>query len=383
MHALYVRVNKETKTNPDLAQEARDEFMALEQGDSQNTKIWEMMRAANIAENDALYKSIGVKFDTTIGESSYVSSGQAIVGELIAKGIAQIGEDDSVYIPSTDDSTLPLVIRKADGSSLYGTRDLAAIRHRVNTLGATSIKYVVGAEQASYFDTIFAVARQAGILPDASDAKHVKIGLLLNGDGKKVSSRSGEATSFQSVLDNAITSAQHYVQAVGHDISPAEVMDLAKKFGLGSVAFGVLGNDISKNSVVPCEVKPDDASIYAQTTHARANQIIEQSRGFTGTQAEGGDFEYQHPDEWLLAKALMEVPAAVAKAAEQDGPHHVASALQIVASAFNKMYRNPELRIIDRQLQTVSRSRWALSEVTRATLHDGLRLLAIEVPDKI
>jgi arginyl-tRNA synthetase len=79
----------------------------------------------------------------------------------------------------------------------------------------------------------------------------------------------------------------------------------------------------------------------------------------------------------------MEVPAAVAKAAEQDGPHHVASALQIVASAFNKMYRNPELRIIDRQLQTVSRSRWALSEVTRATLHDGLRLLAIEVPDKI
>ena len=46
----------------------------------------------------------------------------------------------------------------------YATTDLAAIKHRTGTLGATRLLYVVGAPQAQHLAMVFATARLAGWL---------------------------------------------------------------------------------------------------------------------------------------------------------------------------------------------------------------------------
>jgi len=63
-----------------------------------------------------------------------------------------------------DDQPLPLIARKQDGGYGYATTDLAAVRYRVQKLGATRIVYVVGAPQAQHLAMVFAAAGLAGWL---------------------------------------------------------------------------------------------------------------------------------------------------------------------------------------------------------------------------
>ena len=56
-------------------------------------------------------------------------------------------------------------MRKSDGGFGYAATDLAAIRHRVETLRADRMLYVVDARQALHFRQVFDTARRAGWLP--------------------------------------------------------------------------------------------------------------------------------------------------------------------------------------------------------------------------
>ena len=64
---------------------------------------------------------------------------------------------------------LPLIVRKSDGGYGYPATDLACIRDRTLRRKATTLIYVVGAEQSLHFRLVFAVAGLAGYLPDTVD----------------------------------------------------------------------------------------------------------------------------------------------------------------------------------------------------------------------
>src|ERR1700749_4964399 len=75
-----------------------------------------------------------------------------------------------------DGEPLPLIVRKSDGGFGYAATDLAAVRYRGGTLNADRLLYVVGAPQRTHFQMVFAVARQAGWLPDRVTAEHIEFG---------------------------------------------------------------------------------------------------------------------------------------------------------------------------------------------------------------
>ena len=75
-------------------------------------------------------------------------------------------------------------MRKSDGGYGYPATDLACIRDRTAAGGATTLVYVVGAEQSLHLRLVFAVAALAGYLPDTSAAVHVGFGLIL-GSGRQ------------------------------------------------------------------------------------------------------------------------------------------------------------------------------------------------------
>ena len=84
----------------------------------------------------------------------------------------------------------PCLIMKKDGSSIYATRDLAAIFYRKKTYDFEKCIYVTGMEQKLHFAQVFKVVELMGYEWAKTDLIHVPYGLV-SLEGGKLSTRSG------------------------------------------------------------------------------------------------------------------------------------------------------------------------------------------------
>ena len=87
-------------------------------------------------------------------------------------------------------------MRKADGAYLYGTTDLAALKHRLQEEGRDWLIYVTDIGQASHFELVVGATQKAGFLPAAGTSggpqiNHVGFGLVLGAGGKRIRTRDG------------------------------------------------------------------------------------------------------------------------------------------------------------------------------------------------
>ena len=81
-------------------------------------------------------------------------------------------------------------MRKSDGGYGYAATDLAAIRDRLQQVGASRILYVVGSPQQQHLNMVYQTARDAGWLAAPASAEHIGFGSVLGADGKMLKSRS-------------------------------------------------------------------------------------------------------------------------------------------------------------------------------------------------
>ena len=83
--ALYVRFHEEAEEKPELNDEARAAFTALEHGDPEITALWRWFIDISIAEYKKTYKQLDIEFDYYTGESFYTDKMPAVVEELKEK----------------------------------------------------------------------------------------------------------------------------------------------------------------------------------------------------------------------------------------------------------------------------------------------------------
>ena len=129
---MYVRFHKEAKENPELDDEARAAFTAMEHGDEEILSIWRWFVDISLKEVAKVYELLDVQFDSYKGESFYMDKVDAVIEELKEKKLLQ--ESDGAMIVDLSDADMPpCLVLKKDGSSLYTTRDLAAAIYRKKT----------------------------------------------------------------------------------------------------------------------------------------------------------------------------------------------------------------------------------------------------------
>ena len=110
-----------------------------------------------------LYARLGVTLTAGdfVGESCYQDQLASVVDGLAGLGLLVESEGALCVFPpgftGRDGEPLPLIVRKSDGGFGYAATDLAALRHRVRTVGADRLLYVVGAPQRTHFRMVFAV----------------------------------------------------------------------------------------------------------------------------------------------------------------------------------------------------------------------------------
>ena len=146
---VYQRASREAKEDPSIEEKARAWFRSLEDGDAKAREFWEYAREVSLNEFKRIYERIGVQFDSFNGESFYNDKMEPVLDELRESGVGADSEGSFGVV--LDEPLGFAMLQKADGATLYLTRDLAAIDYRWRTYAFEQALYVVGAPQSLHF----------------------------------------------------------------------------------------------------------------------------------------------------------------------------------------------------------------------------------------
>lgn len=389
LDAFYREANARFGADPDFADRARRRVVALQSGDPETLRIWKAFVEESLRHAREVYDRLGVLLtDADIaGESTYNDDLGPLVEELLERGIAVVDDGAVCVFPEgftgPDGTPTPLIIRRADGGYLYATTDLAAIRHRVRTLGARRLIYVTDLRQSQHFAMVFATARAAGWLPPDTEAVHVGFGTVLGPDGRPLKSRSGDNIRLAELLDEAVARARAVVDAKQPDLPEAERDRVARIVGIGALKYADLSTQRVKDYVFDWDrmlALKGDTAPYLQYAHTRIVSILANAPDPEAGEAVPSSVVVGEPAERALVLALDRFGPTVAAVADRLEPHLLCGYLFELAQTFTSFYDTcPVLRAPE----DVRTSRLVLCRLTAAVLERGLDLLGIEVPGRM
>ena len=373
---LYVKFHEEADKNPELVDEARAWFNKMENGDEEALSIWQWFKDISLVEYKRTYNLLGMDFDYYLGESFYRDKCQAVVDKVKAAGLLKESEG-AMIVDLSDYDMAPCIITKKDGSSIYATRDLAAIFYRKDTYNFSKCLYVTGQEQKLHFAQVFKVVELLGNEWAKDQLVHIPYGLV-SLEGAKLSTRSGNIIYAEDILKDAIAKSLEIITEKSPNLPNKE--DVAKKVGVGSVLFNDLYNQrikdvsFSWNKVLNFD---GETGPYVQYTHARCCSVVRMDENFDSSAPVNYDLITEQ-DAIELLKEINRFPAVIKDAADKYEPSIVARFAVDVAQAFNKFYNSTRINVDDRDLKN---ARVMLTYLTKNTIAEALNLLGIEAPE--
>lgn len=373
---LYVKFHEEAGKNPELVDEARAWFNKMENGDEEALSIWQWFKDISLVEYKRTYELLGMDFDYYLGESFYRDKCQAVVDKVKAANLLKESEG-AMIVDLSEYDMAPCIITKKDGSSIYATRDLAAIFYRKETYNFSKCLYVTGQEQKLHFAQVFKVVELLGNEWAKDQLIHIPYGLV-SLEGAKLSTRSGNIIYAEDILKDAIAKSLEIITEKSPNLPNKE--DVAKKVGVGAVLFNDLYNQRIKDVSFSWDKVLNfdgETGPYVQYTHARCCSVVRMAEGFDPS----APVDYSlitEQDAIELLKEINRFPAVIKDAADKYEPSVVARFAVDVAQAFNKFYNSTRINVDD---ATLKNARVMLTYLTKNTISSALDLLGIEAPE--
>ncbi len=412
---LYVQfhdeVEKDQAEGAELEQQARDEFKKLEDGDKENTKIWQWFVAMSLKDAQKTYDALGgIHFDKIQGESFYSDKMDEVLREGKEKEIFEVGEEGALVVKFKDEkgeeTLTPFLVQKSDGATLYGTRDLAAVKYRLGNWNPLKVVYVVDMAQSLHFQQLFETAKklQWTTPEDPDRLTHVSFGRMRFEDGT-MSTRKGNIIRLNEVLMEAVDRAKVIVAQKSLHIPEKKHPELARIIGIGAVKYNILSQNRSTDIVFSWDKMlslDGNSAPYLQYTCARANSIL--SKAATekrGEKRKGGDKQFtlfdaiasneqsdgpeaaapKKESEKHLSAQLVKFSEVVYRAAEEYRPNVITNYLYETAKLFNAFYH--DVPVLQAESESLRTSRLQLTEATKVIIKEGLELIGIEVPEEM
>lgn len=374
---IYVKFHQEAEKDDSLNDQAREWFVKMEQGDEEALSIWQWFKDISLIEYKRIYKLLGMDFDHFTGESFYRDKTQGVVDQLNEKNL--LVESEGAHIVPLDDYNMaPCLITKKDGSSIYATRDLAALFYRKNTYNFDKCIYVTGLEQKLHFAQVFKVIELLGY-DWYKDLVHVPYGLV-SMEGGKLSTRNGNVIYAEEILHESINKIYEIIEEKNPDLPDKETV--ARQVGIGAILFNDLYNQRIKDVVFNWDKILNfdgETGPYVQYTYARCASVFRKV----------GDV--QIPDEidysvltddvtMNLLKDITRFPGIVKDAADKFEPFMIARFAVSVAQHFNKFYHDCQINVKE---ENVKMARLKVVQMTMKVIKDALELLGIECPEQM
>lgn len=410
---LYVKFHDEAEQNPEIEDKGRFEFKKLEEGDEENTKLWEWIKDLSLLEIQKAYKILDIQFDEYMGESFYNDKMQPIIEDGKNRGIFTEGEGGSLIYNFNEEDVSPVVIQKSDGATLYMTRDIATLAYRIDTWNPVKILYVVDSAQSLHFKQLFVIGEKLGYT--SAHLEHVSFGRMRLPD-KSMSTRKGNVVLLEDLLKDGVNKAKKIVKEKSKKLKKKEQEAVANMIAVGAIKYNVL----SQNRTTEISFDWDrmlstegNSAPYLQYVAARADSILrkaEKESGKAGKKAvkkgkkkaeEENEMQIdlfqaiehvekvnkesikplEDPLEYNVARMLIKFQEYLVMAAEEYKPNLLSNYLYDLAQAFNSFYNT--VPVIQAENEEVKEARLILCQAVSNIMKEGLKILGIKVPERM
>jgi len=340
----------------------------------------------------------GIFFDSWDWESSFIWNGdvsrcleelkktpyvftKAGVSEFDADRVAQtlnlkgfIGLREDYEIPS-------LTLARADGTTLYTTRDIAYSIWKSKR--AERVINVVGMEQRLAQLQLRLALCALGYIDEGKRQTHFAYNLV-SIPGYRMSSRRGRYITFDEVMDEAVRRAYEEVSKRSPSIPDEMKRKISDLVGIGAVKFALVATDPIKPVVFTWDRVIDferNSAPYLQYSHARACSILRKAPGASRAEAVA---DYSLLREHLEHEAILMVarfPEIFIDATDSLKPNAIADFTVSLADKFNTFYA--KYPVIKAESPGLGQARLGLVDAVRITLRNALNLLGIEAPERM
>ena len=340
-------------------------------------------------------KRVGVTYDSWDWESDFVWSTQ--VSEVLQKlktspfvfsekGVVEFDAEKVIQVLdlkgklglSENNEVPPLTLGRADGTTLYTTRDIAYTLWKFKR--AQKVINIIGMEQSLAQLQLKIALYALGDGAYADNLVHFAYNLVTL-PGYKMSSRRGHYITFDDVLDEAVQRAYEEVSKRSPMLSDEEKRKIANFVGLGAVRYALVDVDPSKPVVFTWERVLNfetNSAPYVQYTHARACSILRKAEREPEAPA------YELLVEKLERELVMNLagfPDAFAEATEYLKPNLIADYANALADKFNTFYN--ALPVLKADSEGLIDARLTLTQAIEIVMHNALTLIGVVAPDKM
>lgn len=376
---------KKAKDEAPLIKEAHDMLVKWEANDPEVRALWEKMNSWVYAGFDETYKALGVGFDKIYYESQTYLKGKAKVEEGLEKGLFFRKDDNSVWADLSDEGLDQKLLLRSDGTSVYMTQDIGTAEMRFNDYPIDKMIYVVGNEQNYHFQVLSILLDRLGF-KWGKELVHFSYGMVELPNGK-MKSREGTVVDADDLIAAMIDDARRTSEELGKfaDMSDEERAEVSRMVGMGALKYFILKVDARKNMLFNPEESIDfngNTGPFIQYTYARIRSILRKAKaqGIAVPEAFSGNVNLSVKETELIQK-MNEYEAAVRQAGIDYSPSGIANYCYELTKEFNQFYH--DFSILGADTDDEKALRLLIAKNVAKTLKNGMRLLGIEMPERM
>jgi len=303
-----------------------------------------------------------IRFDSFVSEASLVDAGgidQALARMRAAGAVYEA--EGAVWFRSTaygDDKDRVLI--RSNGRHTYFAADCAYLIDKFSR-GFDHVLYVWGADHHGDVVRVKGAAQALGFDPAQVEmVLYQFVSFVRGGEPVKMSTRAGEFVTLDELLDEVGTDATRFHLLMFSN-------DHAINFDIEAVARQSMDNPV----------------YYVQYGHARIASILRkaEAQGVASKPVADVDLSALTDDaETELLRALADLPAEIARAAELRAPHRLTRVAQDLAGRFHRFYT--ECRVVSDDEGRTQARLW-LCRGTKQALANVLGLLGVSAPERM
>lgn len=373
----YPAASNAAKEDPERMEEVRKITALVDEGIEPYISMWKDIVEVSKEVIKKTYDYLNCDFDLWEGELSslnYIDSTLEVLNPYMyesdgAKVIDVKKDDDKNEIP-------PLIVIKNDGASIYATRDLSTIYHRVKEYNPDEIWYVVDMRQALYFEQVFRASYKSGLVRDDVVLAHYWNGTMNGKDGKPFKTRDGGVLQLDDLIGQV---KEEILKKMNRYESDDEKNEIADKLTVATLKFADLSPyrttdyifDIEKFCSFEGKTGP-----YLLYSMVRIKSILEKANKSNLTI----NSIYSDTQRDIYIK-ILELSKVMKKAYTEKTLSYICEYLYELCSLFNKFYS--ECNILNEKDEVKQNSYLALLQLIYNVSYNLLDVLAIEIPNKM
>ena len=374
---IYIDINEQAKTNPEIEKEVFGYLARFEAGDKDTIAQFNKIVGTCIRGQTAIFHELGIEWDHFDYESRYIH--EHITDEVLAElkkspklfkdengrlVLDQRGENIGIEEPM-------LVVTRQDGTSLYALRDICYSLDKARS-GADRNLLVLGEDQKVYYQQISAALRLLGAQP--AEVVHYSFVLLPDG---KMSTRQGTVVLLSDFMKEITDKANEII------LEKRGVNDLqkAKIVGYGALKYSILRSSPEKNVLFDWSTALNfngDSSLYSQYNYARIQSILSKA---TDDYSNANFALLTAPSEIALIKQLYNFESIVYSAYRNLNPSILTNFVFSLTSKFSQFYSTQN--ILNASDTEIRKARLALIDKTAIVIKNTLSLLGIDVVNQL